>query len=90
MRRSLELLFAWKLVRYMLRAMRLSSTKDRQIPWRWCGADATSVLCLAVEQAGESAKGAVLAFDAFFPISLMAQAAADAGNYCHYSNWRIR
>ena len=74
-----ELLFAWKLVRHV-KSNAIVFTKDRQIVGVGAGQmNRVRSVRLAVEQAGDSAQGAVMASDAFFPFPDGPEAAAAAG-----------
>lgn len=74
-----ELLFAWRVVKHV-KSNAIVLTKDRAL--RGVGAgqmNRVQSVRLAVEQAGERAKNAALASDAFFPFPDGPQAAIDAG-----------
>lgn len=74
-----ELLFAWRIVKHV-KSNAIVFTKDRQIVGVGAGQmNRVRSVKLAVEQAGEKAKGAVLASDAFFPFPDGPEAAAEAG-----------
>jgi phosphoribosylaminoimidazolecarboxamide formyltransferase/IMP cyclohydrolase len=74
-----ELLFAWRVVKHV-KSNAIVITKDRAL----CGVGAGQMnrvqsVRLAVEQAGDLARGAALASDAFFPFPDGPEAAAKAG-----------
>jgi phosphoribosylaminoimidazolecarboxamide formyltransferase/IMP cyclohydrolase len=74
-----ELLFAWRCVKHV-KSNAIVITKDKAL--RGVGAgqmNRVRSVRLAVEQAGEHAKGAVLASDAFFPFPDGPEVAAEAG-----------
>jgi phosphoribosylaminoimidazolecarboxamide formyltransferase/IMP cyclohydrolase len=74
-----ELLFAWKIVRHV-KSNAIVFTKDRKVVGVGAGQmNRVRSVRLAVEQAGELAKGAVMASDAFFPFPDGPEAAAAAG-----------
>lgn len=74
-----ELLFAWRVVRHV-KSNAIVFTKDRQVLGVGAGQmNRVRSVRLAVEQAGEEAKGAVMASDAFFPFPDGPEAAAAAG-----------
>jgi len=74
-----ELLFAWKIVRHV-KSNAIVFTKGRQVVGVGAGQmNRVRSVRLAVEQAGEQAKGAVVASDAFFPFPDGPEAAAQAG-----------
>lgn len=74
-----ELLFAWKIVRHV-KSNAIVFTKGRQVIGVGAGQmNRVRSVKLAVEQAGELAKGAVMASDAFFPFPDGPEAAAAAG-----------
>ncbi len=74
-----ELLFAWRIVRHV-KSNAIVFTKGRQIVGVGAGQmNRVRSVRLAVEQAGEQAKGAVVASDAFFPFPDGPEAAAQAG-----------
>ncbi len=74
-----ELLFAWRIVRHV-KSNAIVFTKDRQVVGVGAGQmNRVRSVRLAVEQAGELAKGAVVASDAFFPFPDGPEAAAAAG-----------
>ena len=74
-----ELLFAWKVVRHV-KSNAIVFTVDRQVVGVGAGQmNRVRSVRLAVEQAGELAKGAVMASDAFFPFPDGPEAAAAAG-----------
>ncbi len=74
-----ELLFAWRVVKHV-KSNAIVISKDRAL--RGVGAgqmNRVRSVRLAVEQAGEHAKGAALSSDAFFPFPDGPEAAAEAG-----------
>ena len=74
-----ELLFAWRIVRHV-KSNAIVFTKNRQVVGVGAGQmNRVRSVRLAVEQAGEQAKGAVVASDAFFPFPDGPEAAAQAG-----------
>ncbi|HZP82007.1 MAG TPA: bifunctional phosphoribosylaminoimidazolecarboxamide formyltransferase/IMP cyclohydrolase [Chthonomonadaceae bacterium] len=74
-----ELLFAWRVVRHV-KSNAIVFTKDRQVLGVGAGQmNRVRSVRLAVEQAGEAARGAVMASDAFFPFPDGPEAAAAAG-----------
>ena len=74
-----ELLFAWRIVRHV-KSNAIVFTKARQIVGVGAGQmNRVRSVKLAVEQAGEQAKGAVMGSDAFFPFPDGPEAAAAAG-----------
>ena len=74
-----ELLFAWKVVRHV-KSNAIVFTKNRQVVGVGAGQmNRVRSVRLAVEQAGEQARGAVMASDAFFPFPDGPEAAAAAG-----------
>jgi phosphoribosylaminoimidazolecarboxamide formyltransferase / IMP cyclohydrolase len=74
-----EMLFAWRVVRHV-KSNAIVFTKDRQVVGVGAGQmNRVRSVRLAVEQAGENARGAVMASDAFFPFPDGPEAAADAG-----------
>ncbi len=74
-----ELLFAWKIVRHV-KSNAIVFTANRQMLGVGAGQmNRVRSVRLAVEQAGEAAKGAVMASDAFFPFPDGPEAAATAG-----------
>ncbi|HLV81238.1 MAG TPA: bifunctional phosphoribosylaminoimidazolecarboxamide formyltransferase/IMP cyclohydrolase [Chthonomonadaceae bacterium] len=74
-----ELLFAWKVVRHV-KSNAIVFTKARQVVGVGAGQmNRVRSVRLAVEQAGEQARGAVLASDAFFPFPDGPETAAQAG-----------
>ncbi len=74
-----ELLFAWKVMRHV-KSNAIVFTKNRQVLGVGAGQmNRVRSVRLAVEQAGEEAKGAVMASDAFFPFPDGPEAAAKAG-----------
>ncbi len=74
-----ELLFAWRVVRH-IKSNAIAFTKDRQVLGIGAGQmNRVRSVRLSVEQAGEPARGAVMASDAFFPFPDGPEAAAAAG-----------
>jgi len=74
-----DLLFAWKLVKHV-KSNAIVLVKDKQLVGVGAGQmNRVQSVRLAVAQAGEKAKGAVLASDAFFPFSDGPEAALQAG-----------
>ena len=74
-----EMLFAWRVVRHV-KSNAIVFTQDRQVVGVGAGQmNRVRSVRLAVEQAGEEARGAVLASDAFFPFPDGPEAAAEAG-----------
>jgi phosphoribosylaminoimidazolecarboxamide formyltransferase/IMP cyclohydrolase len=74
-----ELRFAWRVVHHV-KSNAIVFTKDRQVIGVGAGQmNRVRSVRLAVEQAGESARGAVMASDAFFPFPDGPEAAAEAG-----------
>ncbi|CCW34894.1 bifunctional phosphoribosylaminoimidazolecarboxamide formyltransferase/IMP cyclohydrolase [Chthonomonas calidirosea] len=74
-----ELLFAWRVVRHV-KSNAIVFTKDRQVIGVGAGQmNRVQSVRLAVAQAGEKAKGAVMASDAFFPFPDGPETAAEAG-----------
>ncbi len=74
-----DLMLAWKLVRYV-KSNAIVLVKDRQLVGVGAGQmNRVQSVRLAVAQAGEKAKGAVLASDAFFPFPDGPEAALQAG-----------
>jgi phosphoribosylaminoimidazolecarboxamide formyltransferase/IMP cyclohydrolase len=74
-----ELLFAWRVVRHV-KSNAIVFTKDRQVIGVGAGQmNRVQSVRLAVAQAGEKAKGSVMASDAFFPFPDGPEAAAEAG-----------
>ena len=74
-----ELLFAWRVVRH-IKSNAIAFTKDRQVVGIGAGQmNRVRSVRLSVEQAGEAARGAVMASDAFFPFPDGPEAAAEAG-----------
>ena len=74
-----DLLFAWKVVKHV-KSNAIVLAKDRQILGVGAGQmNRVNSVRLAVAQAGEKAKGAVLASDAFFPFPDGPQEAGEAG-----------
>lgn len=74
-----ELLFAWRLVKHV-RSNAIVFTKDRMIVGVGAGQmNRVRSVRLAVEQAGEKARGAVMASDAFFPFPDGPETAIAAG-----------
>lgn len=74
-----ELLFAWRVVKH-IKSNAIVFTRDRQVIGVGAGQmNRVRSVKLAVEQAGEAARGAVMASDAFFPFPDGPEAAAAAG-----------
>jgi phosphoribosylaminoimidazolecarboxamide formyltransferase/IMP cyclohydrolase len=74
-----ELLFAWKIVKHT-KSNAIIFTKAKQVLGVGAGQmNRVQSVRLAVQQAGEQAKGAVMASDAFFPFPDGPEAAAEAG-----------
>ncbi len=74
-----ELLFAWRIVRHV-KSNAIVFTKARQVVGVGAGQmNRVRSVKLAVEQAGEQARGAVMGSDAFFPFPDGPEAAAAAG-----------
>ena len=74
-----ELLFAWRVVRHV-KSNAIVFTRDRHVVGVGAGQmNRVRSVRLAVEQASEQAKGAVMASDAFFPFPDGPEAAANAG-----------
>ena len=74
-----DLLFAWKVVKHV-KSNAIVFAKNRQVVGVGAGQmNRVNSVRLAVAQAGEKAKGAVLASDAFFPFPDGPEAAAEAG-----------
>src|SRR5579872_355539 len=74
-----ELLFAWRVVRHV-KSNAIVFTRERQVVGVGAGQmNRVRSVKLAVEQAGEAARGAVMASDAFFPFPDGPEAAAAAG-----------
>jgi len=74
-----ELLFAWKIVKHA-KSNAIVFTKNRQVIGVGAGQmNRVQSVKLAAEHAGEKAKGAVMASDAFFPFPDGPEAAAEAG-----------
>ncbi|HZO87445.1 MAG TPA: bifunctional phosphoribosylaminoimidazolecarboxamide formyltransferase/IMP cyclohydrolase [Chthonomonadaceae bacterium] len=74
-----ELLFAWRVVRHV-KSNAIVFTRNRQVIGVGAGQmNRVRSVRLAVEQAGEAARGAVMASDAFFPFPDGPEAAAEAG-----------
>jgi phosphoribosylaminoimidazolecarboxamide formyltransferase/IMP cyclohydrolase len=74
-----ELLFAWRIVRHV-KSNAIVFTQGRQVLGVGAGQmNRVRSVKLAVEQAGEAARGAVMASDAFFPFPDGPEAAAAAG-----------
>ncbi len=74
-----ELEFAWAIVRHV-KSNAIAVTRDRSL----CGAGAGQMsrvdsVEIALQKAGDRARGAVLASDAFFPFPDSIQRAAEAG-----------
>ena len=74
-----DLMLAWKLVKHV-KSNAIVLVKDRQLVGVGAGQmNRVQSVRLAVAQAGEKAKGAVLASDAFFPFPDGPEAALQAG-----------
>jgi phosphoribosylaminoimidazolecarboxamide formyltransferase/IMP cyclohydrolase len=74
-----ELLFAWRIVKHV-KSNAIVFTRERQVVGVGAGQmNRVRSVKLAAEQAGEKAKGAVMASDAFFPFPDGPEAAAQAG-----------
>jgi len=74
-----ELLFAWRVVKHV-KSNAIVFSRGRQVVGVGAGQmNRVRSVRLAVEQAGEKARGAVMASDAFFPFPDGPEAAADAG-----------
>ncbi|MBC7240591.1 MAG: bifunctional phosphoribosylaminoimidazolecarboxamide formyltransferase/IMP cyclohydrolase, partial [Chloroflexi bacterium] len=74
-----ELAFAWKVVKHV-KSNAIVVTKDRVTLGVGAGQmNRVGAAKIALEQAGEAAKGAVLASDAFFPFPDTVEEAARAG-----------
>jgi phosphoribosylaminoimidazolecarboxamide formyltransferase/IMP cyclohydrolase len=74
-----EMLFAWRVMRHA-KSNAIVFTKERQVIGVGAGQmNRVRSVKLAVEQAGEAARGAVMASDAFFPFPDGPEAAAAAG-----------
>lgn len=74
-----DLMFAWKLVKHV-KSNAIVLVKDKQLVGTGAGQmNRVQSVRLAVTQAGEKAKGAVLASDAFFPFPDGPEAAMQAG-----------
>jgi phosphoribosylaminoimidazolecarboxamide formyltransferase/IMP cyclohydrolase len=74
-----QLLFAWAVVKHV-RSNAIVLARDEQTVGVGAGQmNRVSAARIAIEQAGELARGAVLASDAFFPLSDTVEAAAAAG-----------
>ncbi|MGO8672804.1 MAG: bifunctional phosphoribosylaminoimidazolecarboxamide formyltransferase/IMP cyclohydrolase [Capsulimonadaceae bacterium] len=74
-----DLLFAWRAVKHV-KSNAIVIARDRQLIGVGAGQmNRVQSVRLAVEQAGEKARGAVLASDAFFPFADGPEAAGEAG-----------
>ena len=74
-----ELLFAWRVVKHA-KSNAIVFSRERQVVGIGAGQmNRVRSVKLAVEQAGEKARGAVMASDAFFPFPDGPEAAAEAG-----------
>src|SRR5690606_25571065 len=74
-----DLLFAWKAVKHV-KSNAIVLAKDKQTIGVGAGQmNRVGAAKIAIEQAGEKAKGAVMASDAFFPMPDTVEAAAKAG-----------
>ena len=77
-----DLLFAWKCVKH-LKSNAIAIARDGSLIGAGAGQmNRVSSVKLALEQAGDMARGAALASDAFFPFDDGPQAAAQAGISC--------
>jgi phosphoribosylaminoimidazolecarboxamide formyltransferase/IMP cyclohydrolase len=74
-----ELLFAWRVVRHVKSNAIVFTTQRRVVGIGAGQMNRVRSVRLAVEQAGEAARGAVMASDAFFPFPDGPEAAAAAG-----------
>ncbi|ARU61171.1 bifunctional phosphoribosylaminoimidazolecarboxamide formyltransferase/IMP cyclohydrolase [Tumebacillus avium] len=74
-----QLLFAWKVVKHVKSNAIVLAREDRTIGVGAGQMNRVGAAKIAIEQAGELAKGSVLASDAFFPMADTVQAAAAAG-----------
>ncbi|MFN4280147.1 bifunctional phosphoribosylaminoimidazolecarboxamide formyltransferase/IMP cyclohydrolase [Thermosynechococcus sp.] len=74
-----ELIFAWKVVKHV-KSNAIVVSRDRQTQGIGAGqTNRVGAVKIALAQAGEAARGAVLASDGFFPFADSVQAAAQAG-----------
>ncbi|HEU4964421.1 MAG TPA: bifunctional phosphoribosylaminoimidazolecarboxamide formyltransferase/IMP cyclohydrolase [Bacilli bacterium] len=74
-----QLLFAWKVVKHVKSNAIVLAREDRTVGVGAGQMNRVGAAKIAVEQAGELAKGSVLASDAFFPMRDTVDAAAAAG-----------
>jgi phosphoribosylaminoimidazolecarboxamide formyltransferase/IMP cyclohydrolase len=74
-----QLLFAWKVVKHVKSNAIVVARENRTVGVGAGQMNRVGAAKIALEQAGELAKGAVLASDAFFPMADTVQAAAAAG-----------
>ncbi|MFC4766917.1 bifunctional phosphoribosylaminoimidazolecarboxamide formyltransferase/IMP cyclohydrolase [Effusibacillus consociatus] len=74
-----QLLFAWKVVKHVKSNAIVLATGNRTIGIGAGQMNRVGAAKIAIEQAGDLAKGAVLASDAFFPMGDTVEAAAQAG-----------
>jgi phosphoribosylaminoimidazolecarboxamide formyltransferase/IMP cyclohydrolase len=74
-----ELLFAWKVVKHVKSNAIVLTKNNRTLGVGAGQMNRVGAAKIALEQAGEQARGAVLASDAFFPMPDTVQAAAEAG-----------
>lgn len=74
-----DLLFAWKVVKHVKSNAIVVAKEDQTIGVGAGQMNRVGAAEIALEQAGEKAKGAVLASDAFFPMPDTVEAAVQAG-----------
>ncbi|ASS76760.1 bifunctional phosphoribosylaminoimidazolecarboxamide formyltransferase/IMP cyclohydrolase [Tumebacillus algifaecis] len=74
-----QLLFAWKVVKHVKSNAIVLAGADRTVGVGAGQMNRVGAAKIAIEQAGDLAKGSVLASDAFFPMADTVQAAAAAG-----------
>ncbi|GGM29142.1 bifunctional purine biosynthesis protein PurH [Paraliobacillus quinghaiensis] len=74
-----ELLFAWKVVKHVKSNAIVVAKSDQTLGVGAGQMNRVGAAQIAFEQAGEKAKGAVMASDAFFPMPDTVEAAAEAG-----------
>ncbi|MDC3417492.1 bifunctional phosphoribosylaminoimidazolecarboxamide formyltransferase/IMP cyclohydrolase [Aquibacillus salsiterrae] len=74
-----ELLFAWKVVKHVKSNAIVVAKTDQTLGVGAGQMNRVGAAKIAFEQAGEKARGAVLASDAFFPMADTVEAAAEAG-----------
>ncbi|MGB8954976.1 MAG: bifunctional phosphoribosylaminoimidazolecarboxamide formyltransferase/IMP cyclohydrolase, partial [Tumebacillaceae bacterium] len=74
-----QLLFAWKVVKHVKSNAIVLAREDRTVGVGAGQMNRVGAAKIAMEQAGELAKGSVLASDAFFPMGDTVEAAAAAG-----------